>query len=142
MIRLCRIRRNGCPQICADSQGGSQDEFGRQFQIFLVGAGKLLAMIAAIAFSGGGGIATINAFIAFGELKNEVRHHGDSLVTLDEKITKFGLSQTRMEGNMDVIVQFIMKGEKGGDSASLDQDESASNVPTGMSMLNSAAICG
>lgn len=107
-----------------------------------VDAGKLLAMIAAIAFSGGGGIATINAFIAFGELKNEMRRHGDSLVTLDEKITKFGLSQTRMEGNMDVIVQFIMKGEKGGDSASLGQDDSASNVPTGMSMLNSAAICG
>ena len=170
------------------------------------GTAKWLAAIVAIALSGGGGIATVNALIAFGEMRSEVRHNGDSLATLNEKLTEFGemrnevrqngdslatlnerltefgemksevrqngdslatlnerltefgemksevrqnrdslatlnerltefgMSQTRMEGNMQMIIRFIMEDKKGGDSASLNRDESETSVPAGMAV--------
>lgn len=86
-------------------------------------------------------LALVNAFITFGEMRNEVRHQGDRMTSFnekldafDKKLSDFGVSQSLMKGNIEMIVRFIMKGEKGEDSASLGEDGSAENVPAGMSM--------
>lgn len=108
-----------------------------------VAAVKWVAAIAIIGFSGGGGIAMVNAFIAFGEMKNEVRRQGDSLANVNEKlvilnqnISDFRVSQVQVAEQMislDKFVRFALN-DKGGDSASLDGEESAKNIPAGMFM--------
>lgn len=121
----------------------------------VVKLGKWGATIAVLGFSVGGGIAMFNAFIAFGEMKSDVRHQGERLASFDErlasfdeklasfdeklasfneKLTNFGISQGRMEGNMEMIVRFLTKDERSDDSAKLDEEGSAENVPAGMSM--------
>ena len=100
----------------------------------VVSALKWVATIVVLGLSGGGGIAMVNAFIAFGEIRNEVKQQGETLASLDQRLTSFGMSQARMEGNMEMIVRFIVKGDKDEDSASLVEEESAENIPAGMSM--------
>ena len=109
---------------------------------------KWVATIVVLGFSGGGGIAMFSAFIAFGEMKSDVRNQGERLASFDErlasfderlasfdeKLTNFGISQARMEGNMEMIVRFLTKDEGSDDSAKLDEEVSAENVPAGMSM--------
>ena len=95
---------------------------------------KWVATIVVLGLSGGGGIAMFNAFIAFGEMRNDVKQQGERLASLDERLTSFGMSQARMEGNMEMIVRFIVKGDKDEDSANLAEEESAENIPAVMSM--------
>ena len=102
---------------------------------------KWVATIVVLGLSGGGGIAMFSAFIAFGEMKSDVRNQGERLASFDErlasfdeKLTNFGISQARMEGNMEMIVRFLTKDEGSDDSAKLDEEVSAENVPAGMSM--------
>ena len=105
-----------------------------KFKLSWMGAAKWLAVIVVIALSGTGGFATVNALIAYGEMKSEARRNGDSLATLDEKLTELVMSQTRMERKMDVIFRFILETISGNDSASLNRDESETSVPVGMAV--------
>lgn len=107
-------------------------------------------------FAGGAGVAVVVAtghiLISYGEMRSEVRHNKEGLKTQDEKMmtfdskldaldekfdvkfSEFAVSQSRMEEKLDGFIRFASNGEKGENSASLDEEESAENVSTGMSM--------